>query len=601
MSCRRTAIPPWIAALAFALCLAACRQNQAPGVQYIAILPFDNLTSGGGYDWLSAAGPALLDYQLFGQKKMSALAAATVNDADGAHATAYLHTRFRAGAGALVLDAAVEDASSGRITMKRSFRATASPEGALAAVDGLARAFAPGARHIDAKAAHGLVPFGQALGSPDPNARTALLREATALAPDFVPAWLALIELEGQSRSPGAPTDIAAATRGADALDQARFRYLSATLSGDSAEQIAALAHLTRLAPAQASAWRTLAELQTNARDFPAAAASWTTVTRLQPWNDGAFNQLGYCRVWAGDAEGATRALAEYQRLDPQNPNPLDSLGEVQFFLRRYSAAEASFLHAHQKDPAFLAGVDLLKAAQARLMTGDRTGADRLFRQFLNWRRNALHDPLAPVWKAQWDFLAGRRREAMSALSGALPQLSGDDRSRAESQYAFWLFASGDRAGAADHAGQALQAAQTPESRGAAVLCRFLAIPSASANEWTSRANATMAGDPPRFRESVLAYALALDHHPAEAIPLLERVLAASAPGEDGEQRAMLASALLAVGSRDEARKLLWPMPIPISSEEATFAALVFPRWLAWIGQESKLRAYSGDLHLVFE
>jgi hypothetical protein len=189
----------------------------------------------------------------------------------------------------------------------------------------------------------------------------------------------------------------------------------------------------------------------------------------------------------------------------------------------------------------------------------------------------------------------------MSALTAALPQFSGDGRSRAESQYAFWLFASGDRVGARAHADEALRASQTSESRDLAVLCRFLASPPASAAEWTSRAKATLGGMTPRFRESALAWALLLDHHPAEATPLLERVFAASAPGEDGEQRAMLISALLALGRTDEAHKLLWPMPIPLASDDTAFSALVFPRWLAWVGQEPKFRVYSGDLHLVFE
>jgi hypothetical protein len=101
--------------------------------------------------------------------------------------------------------------------------------------------------------------------------------------------------------------------------------------------------------------------------------------------------------------------LAEYQRLDPGDPNPLDSLGEVQFFFTRYADAEGSFLKAHQKGPAFLSGMDLLKAAEARLMTGDSASADRLFQQFLAWRRNAMRDPLQPLWRAQWDFLSGRR------------------------------------------------------------------------------------------------------------------------------------------------------------------------------------------------
>ncbi len=601
MSCRRAISLPWIAALVFALGLTACRRNTPRGVQSIAILPFDNLTSSRDYDWFASAGPAILDYQLFGQRDMSAFTTSTVNEALGEHATSYLHTRFQVDGNTLVLDAAVEDAASGRMTIHHSFRANDSPQGALADVDSLARMLAPAARRVGASAASAVIPFGQALWSADQDARAATLREVTTVAPDFTPAWLARIELDVRLRAPGASTDIAAAITHADALDQARLRFLSASLAGDSAAQIDALTSLTRLAPAQASDWRTLAELQTSTRDFPSAAFAWTAVTRLQPWNAAAFNQLGYCRAWAGDADGAVSALVEYQRLDPGSSNPLDSLGEVQFLLGRYSDAETSFLKAHQKDPAFLAGIDLLKAAEARLMTADPEGAGRTFQKFLAWRRNAMHDPLAPLWQAQWDFLAGRRRQAMSALAAYLAQLTGDSRSRAESQYAFWLFASGDAAGAQAHADEALRASQSPESRGIALLCGFLALPSASAAEWQQRATVRLAGATPRFREVALGYALALDHHPAEAIPLLDRVLAASAPGDDAQQRAMLASALLALGKQDQARKLLGPMPIPVTSDEGVFSALVFPRWLAWTGQESKFRAYSGDLHLVFE
>jgi tetratricopeptide (TPR) repeat protein len=600
VSCRRTRGLLYIAALAFALCPTACRQR-ARGIPSIAILPFDNLTPGRGYDWLSAAGPALLDWQLFGQKESTAFTASSINEAVAGHATSYLHTRFQVVGGMLAVDAAVENSASDRIATRYSFRVADSPEGALSAVGRLARSLAPGARRVNANVARALVPFGEALTSTDTKLRAGLLEGALNLAPDFTPAWLARIERNVELRSASASDDIAAAMPYADALDRARLRYLQARLSDDPAAQIAALADLTWRAPAQASAWQTLAELQTNTRNFPAAAVAWTTVTRLQPWNDAAFNQLGYCRAWAGDASGARSALAYYQLLDPQNPNPLDSLGEVQFFLGQYADAEKSFLRAAEKDPAFLDGIDLLKAAEARLMTGDRNDADKRFHQFLDWRGNALHDPLAPLWRARWDFLSGRRREAMTALASALRHMSGEARSRAESQYSFWLFASGDSMGARAHADQALQTSQTPASRGLAMLCHFLALPSASADAWTSRANKALGDVPPRFRESALAYALALDRHSAEAIPLLERVVAASAPGDDGEQRAMLVSALLAVGRRDEAHKLLGPMPIPMTSDEAEFSALVFPRWLSWVGQGAGFRTYSGNLHLVFE
>jgi tetratricopeptide (TPR) repeat protein len=571
------------------------------GVPSIAILPFDNLTPGGGADWLAAAGPALIDYQLFAQKGLAAFTAGNVNDATGAHASSYLFTRFRVSAGTLVLDAEVEEAAGDRITKRWSIRETASPEGALAAVNALGRTIASGAVPIDPKLAPALGPYGGALAEPDPKARAALFDQAVQLAPEFIPAWLSRIELGIQSHDAGTAGEIAEAMHFAGRIDQARLRYLSAMLSGDPATRIAALSDLTRLAPMHASVWQTLAELETRARNFPNAAVAWTTLAKLQPWNDSALNQLGYCRAWAHDANSAESALAEYQRLDPGDPNPLDSLGEVQFFFTRYADAEGSFLKAHQKGPAFLSGMDLLKAAEARLMTGDSASADRLFQQFLAWRRNAMRDPLQPLWRAQWDFLSGRRRQAMAELAAVLPEFSGEVRSRAEAQYAFWLFATGDLAGARAHADEALHDAQNPGSREAAAMCRFLAFPSAPPAEWTTRANTLLGGAPPQFREMALGYALVLDRHPAEAVPVLARVFASTAPGEDAEQRAMLISALLAAGRGEPAKRLLWPMPIPISSDEAVFSALVFPRWLAWTGKDARFRVLSGDLHLVFE
>ena len=601
MSSRRTLGPLGVAVVGLLLALVACHRSAPRGIESIAVLPFDNLTPDRDYDWLSAAGQNLLDYQLFGQKNLACFTAPTVNEAAAKHATAYLYTRFRLDAGKLVLDAAVENAGSHRITMHRSFRADASPEGALAAINQLARFIAPGARRVPVGTPAALVPYGTALLGGDAATQAGLLRDALALAPDFMPAWLARITLNVESHAPGAFDDIAIASHSADLLDGARLRVLSAALSGNAAAQIAALSELTRLAPAQSSAWTSLAQLQVNARRFPAAAASWAAVTRLEPWNSTAWNQLGYCRAWAHDGNGATSALAEYARLEPENPNPLDSLGEVQFFLGRYHDAEASFLLAQQKDPAFFDGIDQIKAAEARLMTGDHDGADKLFAQFVEWRRNTLHDPAVPLWKARWQFLTGRRREAMAALASALAQLNGDDRASAEAQYAFWLLATGDRAGARTHAQTALRAAQTPGLRGVALACGFIAMPPATVGEWATRANSIFGTQPEKFREAALGYALVLDGHAAEAIALLERVYAASTPGDDAEQRAMLAAALFAAGRHDEAKKLLWPMPIPLTSDESTFSALVFPRWLAWSGDPARFRQYSGDLRLVFE
>ena len=592
---------PLFALLAIALLLGGCREKAQRGVAVIAILPFDNLTSRREFDWFSSAGATLLTYQIYGQRDVFAVNTSPNSDAVAAHATAWLHTRFSLRGGELAVATDEEDAASHRITLHRVFRVSASPEGALAALNDITRMMAPRARPINADVAAALVPYGRALLSTDPVAQAQLLGEAIRIAPEFTPAWLSRIELDAQRHNPGAADDIMAATQSANSLDRARLECLRAALAGDEGAQIRAFAELTRRAPSDPGAFTRLAELQTRVRDFAGAAAAWGNVAKLQPWSENAFNQLGYCRGWAGDYEGAARAFAAYEKLAPQDPNPLDSLGEVQFSLGRYHDAEASFLHAEQKDPAFSGGVELLKAAEARLMTGDRSGADGLFAKYAEWRQSSLHDPLLPLEKAQWDFLSGRRRQAMSGLSAALAQFDGDGRSRAESQLAFWLYASGDSTDARTHADVALRAARTLESKEIAALCRFLAFPPASAAEWTARAEKELRGAPLSFREAVLGYALVLDSHPVEAIPLLEHVVASAQPGDDGEPRAALAWALLGAGRGDEARKLLLQMPLPLSSGPSTFAALVFPRWLEWTGQQDKFRTFSGDLRLRFE
>ena len=601
MSCRRAAPLPLFALLAIALPLGGCGEKAERGVSVVAVLPFDNLTSSRDFDWFSAAGSSLLAYQLYGQRDLVAVSASPNTDALAAHATLWLHTRFSVRGGDLLVTADEEDAATHRIALDRSFRVSASPEGALAAVNDLARMLAPRARLANADVAPALVPYGQALLGADPRAQAQLLEEAIRIAPEFTPAWLSRIELDAEERAPGTADDIAMAMQSANGLDRARLECLRAALAGDTGAQIRAYSDLARRVPADGAAFTRLAELRTKVRDFAAAASAWGRVAELQPWNQNAFNQLGYCRGWAGDYDGATRAFAAYAKLVPQDPNPLDSLGEVQFFFGRYRDAEASFLRADEKDPSFFGGVELLKAAQARLLTGDRSGADGLFARFAAWRQGSVHDPLLPLEKAQWEFLAGRRRQAMGELSAALAQFTGEGRSRAESQLAFWMYASGDLAGARTHAEAALREAATIESKEVAALCRFLAFPPASAVEWITRADTELRGAPAEFREAALGYALVLDSHAGEAIPLLEHVVASAAPGEDGEPRAMLASALLAAGRRGEAAKLLHDMPLPLSSGPNTFAALVFPRWLEWTGQLEKFRTFSGDFRLRFE
>ena len=84
---------------------------------------------------------------------------------------------------------------------------------------------------------------------------------------------------------------------------------------------------------------------------------------------------------YAHDVAGARAAFEKYQSLvGAADVNPIDSMGEIYFNNGDFASAEKSFLEAQQKNPAaFAGGRELLKAAEARLMTGDLSGADGLF------------------------------------------------------------------------------------------------------------------------------------------------------------------------------------------------------------------------------
>lgn len=603
MRCRRTLFS--LAGI-FLLCPFACSRREQTGLRVIAVLPFDNLTDQPGLDWLSAAGPSLVARDLAPAADVSAQTAANRNEAEGEHAGSYLYVRCTLESGKLAVYADLENAERNRLQSSWRFTEATGPAGALDAVNRIAGALDSRADRIALSDPRALPLFGQALLTSDLAARASLLTEALQIDPGFAPAWFTRIEDAARQGGAAAGLDVAtrarAALSGAGSIDRARLNYVAATLAGDAPGRLTALEALATLTPSDAQVLAQLGQTQQQARDFRGAAATYGRLARLEPWNGDVFNQLGYSRAWAHDEAGAVEALRQYQALLPQaNANGLDSLGEVEYFFGDYAAAERDFLSAHQRNPALFAGVDLLKAAQARLMTGDSNGADTIFQRYLAYRRQS-GDPLAPVRAAQWTFLLGKRRDAMNTLATALPNLTRDARALAETQYGFWLFASGDNASAAAHLQQGGRT-DDPAVRNQAGMALVLFASKTSGALW--KAPAQVAADPAAI--ALEGYALALSGKPSEAIPALERALAATSPGADGQLRAVLLGALVAAGRSAEGGNIAWPMPIPLSgSEHDVFAALVFPRWLALWPQavhdgDRVYNQYRGDLPLFFE
>jgi hypothetical protein len=140
---------------------------------------------------------------------------------------------------------------------------------------------------------------------------------------------------------------------------------------------------------------------------------------------------------------------------------------------------------------------------------------------------------------------------------------------------AIWSLLCDDRAAAVRYAAQA-GASGTPASAGSVAVSRLAVMPPASPAEWASRAEASFGRSP--LKEIALAYALLLDRHFAEAIPLLQKMEARTGTTGDRSVAIDLAWALIETGKVEEAAPLLRMNPVPSSDSATAFIGLYFPR-----------------------
>ena len=298
------------------------------------------------------------------------------------------------------------------------------------------------------------------------------------------------------------------------------------------------------------------------ARHYGPAIDYFKKALAAQPGDPTLLNLLGYTYAYAGDLAAAVKTLREYERLRPAEANPLDSLAEVNFYLGQFSEAEALYRQALAKDPSFLNGTALTKAATARLMTGDVSGAEAIFREYETARR-AAGDPAIELARAEWDRLRGKPKEAIHNLEILTTTTKNRDlASLAHASLTVWFLEAGDRASARQHAAQAVATAGGPMTAALAAICRYVVDP------------AGVSFPDPLVR----AEAALLSKDFAAAVPLLREVLAHSAPSPTETAPVLLAWALEETGQFDEAEKHLRATPVPAALGPAPFQALSFPR-----------------------
>jgi tetratricopeptide (TPR) repeat protein len=320
--------------------------------------------------------------------------------------------------------------------------------------------------------------------------------------------------------------------------------------------------------------WRSVAETAMNRHEYNRSVAAYQKALAIQPDDGAILNQLGYAAAYAGDLPGAVRALDRYQGLRPADPNPLDSLGDVNVLAGRLREAENFYLQAAKKAPDFLGGGDFRKAAMARLMSGDVEGATALDKQYLDYRM-AARDPLVDYYRAEWVWITGKRKEGYQRLEAFANATAGgplrEAAAQAYGELAVWSVVLGNR-GAAQTAAEKAGASQI------GTIARFLAQPSASPDEWEGRANRIFPEPAQKqVKQSALVYSLLSDRQFGAASQILKTMYETGTPGGE-EVPFLLAWCDLETGRAKEAAGLLRFNPIPPSSGVHPFQVFYFPR-----------------------
>jgi tetratricopeptide (TPR) repeat protein len=587
----------WVA-LGLGLLAACSRQPARPAVERFAILRFENLGEDSSVDWMGRAFAEIISGELAGTADLYAIPSARLHSLDGALGPRPVAAPGISGERSLALAAGANRIGYGEYRVRNGklearltiedpaiHKALSSIAVSGAAVDMVAVASAL-AQHVSGR----IAPYGtrnpqvvkayaNVIESAD-LAAADTLQQAISTAPDFGPAYreLAQVKLRQQDR-PGALAVLnQALARGGSigAVERARTEFDAATLRGDRAAREQALIALTHADPADPVVWRDLGLTYMSRHQYAQAAASLRNALHIEPDDADSLNQLGYAAVYAGNLEEGLQALRHYQQLQPESANALDSLGDVNLVAGRLREAEDYYLAAGKKSPDFYAGVDFLKAAMARLMSGDTAGADDVARQYFA-ARTAAHDPLVEFRQVEWQWIGGRRKAAYQQMEKLAARPQREVAAHATAEMALWGLMMGNREAAAALAEKSLAMA-VPTSAVTATVARFLAQPAASPAEWAARAE-RLAPNPAQatIRNTALAYALLLSKQYQAAAPVLEQLYGEGQPAGEGVP-ILLAWTYLETGRTAEAAALLRFNPTPPTAGLEPFTSFYFPR-----------------------
>jgi tetratricopeptide (TPR) repeat protein len=621
-------LPPVLVAVLFASCI---RQPGGAPPERLAVLRLENLSGDASLGWAGRALSEIIAAELSGGKPR-VISSATIHSLDrvlgvrpisapgisaestqamAAGATLLAYGDYTVRHGKLEVRLTIEDTRTSKAakTIGVSFAANTGPAGdVLGAGTALARQISNTTVPYGTRNPQALEAYMRALESSDVTVMEVGLGVAIAADPGFVPPYrlLAQIKAQRQDRAGAVTTLDQALARGNDLpeLERARLELESAELTGNPDTRQSALAKLVKLDSGDPNTWRALGDSLMNRHQYRQAQEAYRKASDLEPEDVALLNSIGYAAGQSGDTDAAMSALRRYAALRPNEPNPLDSMGDIQLAAGRLADAENFYLQTAGKDPNFQNNAALMKAALARLLTGDPSGANNLAERYLAARVEAK-DPIVDYRRAQWTWIGGRRKAAAQQMGAfALAKESGplrDIASRAYAELAIWSLETSDREGAARLAQKALSIAG-PASAGNALVAKFLSQPPASSSEWEVRAEQQFPGAAQSaIKNFSLAYALLVNQQFQPAMLLLRQMWEGGSPTADEGLPAMLAWCYLETGRVKDAAPLLRSNPIPSVNGLTAYTGFYIPRLLYLRGLLAEKEGRARDARAYYD
>lgn len=384
----------------------------------LAVVVFDNQSGAAGDKWIASLISIASAYQL---REAQALAASVVEDSEGwrqAGVGRVLSGNYRRQGKAIRIEALLMEAATGKVLSR--FEAVGG-DTELTVMTGrmVEQLLGVKAAALDG-GAEGWVEFAKAVSTRNPEAIDAFVSKN----PAFAPAYPLLASRWVQTgRRDQALELVKKFPAAGDSYSKAQ---LALAVAGDGGERLKALVELAKVRSGDPNLLAEAGSLAGTSGDWELAAAKFRELTRIEPGNGEWWNQLGYAEANLNRLPEAVAALNEFQKLAPNEPNVIDSLGEVHYMNRQFGPAAKYFDAQTQRFPAFQNGVGWRKAAFAYYFAGDPKTADL---RFESWARQTLAQapPSTQVFqRAMWLARTGRGKAGLEVLEKEIEMAAGE-------------------------------------------------------------------------------------------------------------------------------------------------------------------------------